>query len=253
MAYAPSYDAYPRSLSRRASMSYGSSYGMYDHAPVMHAASDPYQHGGYSMYGAPSTALVPVSHRLTGPDYEDYDPRLDAYDYDMGGGGYPVAPMTPIMPRSRRNSAVSLLSLSDGLRRGTGHRIKFKRKGTLMGGIGLDEAQARVRLSNNDSYSFHDLHSDHHRRILLKVKWAGYNSLTYEIPLDGWDRRVNLETLARRVSRACVHYLQANVIPILWDRVVLHHLEENNIDRFHHLEKWGARSAACVRAASAFQ
>jgi hypothetical protein len=90
----------------------------------------------------------------------------------MGGGGYPVAPMTPIMPRSRRNSAVSLLSLGggDGFRRGTGQRIKFKRKGTLMGGIGLDEAQARVRLSNNDSYSFHDLHSDHHRRILLKVK-----------------------------------------------------------------------------------
>lgn len=32
--------------------------------------------------------------------------------------------------------------------------------------------------------------------------------MTYEIPLDGWDRRVSLETLARRVSRACVHYLQ---------------------------------------------
>ncbi|RXW25852.1 hypothetical protein EST38_g64 [Candolleomyces aberdarensis] len=198
----------------------------------MHAASDPYPHGGsYSMYGAPSNALVPVerSQGLTiMKEYEDYDPRLDAYDYDMGGGGYPVAPMTPVLPRSRRNSAVSLMSLpgADGFRRGTGHRIKFKRKGTLMGGIGLDEAQSRVRLSNNDSYSFHDLHSDHHRRILLKVKWAGYNSLTYEIPLDGWDRRVNLETLARRVSRACVHYLQANVIPILWDRVVLHHLEE---------------------------
>ncbi|KAJ3548834.1 hypothetical protein NMY22_g1110 [Coprinellus aureogranulatus] len=228
MAYAPSYDGFSRSLSRRASMSYGSAYGggVYDHPPMMHAASDPYPHGSYGMYGEPSTALVPMSRRLTGPGYDMMDPRdpYDDYDYDRG---YP--PMTPIMPRSRRNSAVSLFSnmnMDAGYTRGTGHRIKFKRKGSLMGGIGLDEAQARVRLSNNDSYSFHDLHSDHHRRILLKVKWAGYNSLTYEIPLDGWDRRVNLETLARRVSRACVHYLQANVIPILWDRVVLHHLEE---------------------------
>lgn len=101
------------------------------------------------------------------------DPR-DAYDYD-GYDGYP--PRTPIMPRSRRNSAASLygnmgmgMGMESGYTRGTGHRIKFKRKGTLMGGIGLDEAQARVRLSNNDSYTFHDLHSDHHNRILLKVK-----------------------------------------------------------------------------------
>ncbi|KAF6762817.1 hypothetical protein DFP72DRAFT_841894 [Ephemerocybe angulata] len=232
MAYAPSYDGFSRSLSRRASMSYGSAYshgGMYDHPPMMHAASDPYPgvHGGYPM----SNALVPVSRRLTGPGYDDMDPR-DMYDRDYDYDGYAGgAPMTPIMPRSRRNSAVSFMSLAapnmdGGYHRGTGHRIKFKRKGSLMGGIGLDEAQARVRLSNNDAYSFNDLHSDHHRRILLKVKWSGYNSLTYEIPLDGWDRRVNLETLARRVSRACVHYLQANVIPILWDRVMLHHLEE---------------------------
>lgn len=32
--------------------------------------------------------------------------------------------------------------------------------------------------------------------------------MTYEIPLDGYDGRIDLQTLARRVSRACVHYLQ---------------------------------------------
>ncbi|KAF9534988.1 hypothetical protein CPB83DRAFT_755665 [Crepidotus variabilis] len=104
--------------------------------------------------------------------------------------------------------------------------IKFKRKGAFMGGIGLDEAQSRIKLSNNDHYSFHDLHADGRRRIHLKIKWTGYSSLTYEIPLDGYDGRVDLQTVARRVSRACVHYLQANVIPVVWDRVVLHHLEE---------------------------
>lgn len=60
---------------------------MYDHPPMMHAASDPvctgydgydyrghglthypqYPHGSYGMYGEPSTALVPMSRRLTGP------------------------------------------------------------------------------------------------------------------------------------------------------------------------------------------
>ncbi len=48
--------------------------------------------------------------------------------------------------------------------------IKFKRKGSFTGGIGLDEAQQRVKLSNHDAYTFHDLHSDSRRRIYLKVK-----------------------------------------------------------------------------------
>lgn len=190
--------------------SFGNPYsqGMYDHPPMMHAASDPvctipdcynhynsmgypqYPHGSYPMYGASSTALVPMSRRLTSglltanhptdsptdlaQGYDDMDAYDRDYDYDGGYGG--GAPMTPIMPRSRRNSAASFASNllpgmnMDTFHRGTGHRIKFKRKGGFMGGIGLDEAQARVRLSNNDSYTFHDLHSDHHRRILLKVK-----------------------------------------------------------------------------------
>ena len=41
--------------------------------------------------------------------------------------------------------------------------------------------------------------------------------MTYEIPLDGYDGRINLQTLARRVSRACVHYLQ--VLFPFYDRV----------------------------------
>jgi hypothetical protein len=105
-------------------------------------------------------------------------------------------------------------------------RIKFKRKGAFVAGVGLDEAQSHTRLSNNDGYSLYDLHADSRGRILLKVKvsnnslfslnhyvkldqqWLGYSSLTYEIPLDAYDGRVNLSTLARRVSRACGHYLQ---------------------------------------------
>jgi len=39
--------------------------------------------------------------------------------------------------------------------------------------------------------------------------------MTYEIPLDGYDGRVSLQTLARRVSRACVHYLQVRFLALV--------------------------------------
>ncbi|TFK29244.1 hypothetical protein FA15DRAFT_610292 [Coprinopsis marcescibilis] len=232
MAYAPAYDGFARSISRRPSLPYSAAFSQ--HGGVGVPYSDPGVYGGggdhvrYGQsYGAHAGALVPMGHHRMSPEYDDMDMR-DHYDYDMGGG-YNSRPMTPMTPSRSRRHSVSFMApqqpAMDGYRLGTGNRVKFKRKGSLMGGIGLDEAQAHVRLSSNDAYSYHDLHADR-RRILLRVKWAGYHSMTYEIPLDGYDRRVSLETLARRVSRACVHYLQANVIPILWDRVVLHHLEE---------------------------
>jgi len=114
----------------------------------------------------------------------------------------------------------------DAFRHPSSIHVKFKRKGAYTAGITLGEAQSHVRLSSNDSYSVHDFHANHRGRILLKVKWVGYTPLTYEVPVDDYDGRVSLQTLARRISRAVVHYLQANVIPIPWDRVELHYLEE---------------------------
>lgn len=32
--------------------------------------------------------------------------------------------------------------------------------------------------------------------------------MTYEIPVDGYEGRVQLQTLARRIARAVVHFLQ---------------------------------------------
>lgn len=45
--------------------------------------------------------------------------------------------------------------------------------------------------------------------------------MTYEIPMDGYDGRVSLQTLARRVSRACVHYLQVTFRPLLENETIL--------------------------------
>ncbi|KDR83462.1 hypothetical protein GALMADRAFT_85634 [Galerina marginata CBS 339.88] len=228
MAYSQGYDAYDpymsRSLSRRQSINYpGTPYPHHQGYPDGVAGSE-YQQP-YQIYGPPSNAVVPMSRRLTGQGYDMEDPY-----YDERHGQIPLAHSNSmIMPRHRRHSTVSFAARPPGMdayRVPSALHLKFKRKGSFTSGIGLDEAQSRIRLSGNDAYSFHDLHADSRGRIYLRVKWTGYSSLTYEIRLDGYDGRVDLQTLARRVSRACVHYLQANVIPILWDRVLLHHLEE---------------------------
>lgn len=71
--------------------------------------------------------------------------------------------------RSRRHSTVSFANYGHGVPSPT--HIKFKRKSSFSSGIGLDEAQQRIlKLSNNDSYSFHDFHADSRRRIYVKIK-----------------------------------------------------------------------------------
>jgi len=231
MTYNSGYDNYDpymsRSLSRRASFGYpGTPYPhqIYPDGISSSHLSHPgneYQQS-YQIYGHPGNAVVPISRRLT-PGYDNIDePYYDERSVSVGHHG-----MT--YPRHRRHSIVSFATMPpavDPYRLPSSIRIKFRRKGSFAAGIGLDEAQSHIRLSGNDAYSFHDLHADSRRRIYLRIKWVGYSSLTYEIPLDGYDGRVDLQTLARRISRACVHYLQANVIPIPWDRVQLHHLEE---------------------------
>ncbi|KAJ6627478.1 hypothetical protein B0H10DRAFT_1779733, partial [Mycena sp. CBHHK59/15] len=167
--------------------------------------------------------------------YEDLSLREPYYADDMQ---LPRSALTPMVgfgnitrPRHRRHSTVSYSALppqiDGGYRMPSSTHIKFKRKGALLAGITLGDAQSHhLRLSGNDAYSIHDLHVDWRRRIYLRVRWAGYGSLTYEVPLDVYDGRVNMQALARRVARACVHYLQTNMVPVMYSRVELHHLEE---------------------------
>ncbi|TCD66836.1 hypothetical protein EIP91_000914 [Steccherinum ochraceum] len=155
-----------------------------------------------------------------------------AYD-EAEGGYYPDRPVTPgYAPRlnHRRFSSMSHRTRPslDSYRRYSSTMIKFRRKGGFRSGVTLGEAMANVRLSGNDSYSFHDLGVDHRGRMILRIRWSGYTSMTYEIPVDGYEGRVQLQTVARRIARAVVHFLQANMIPISWDRVILYHLEEHS-------------------------
>ena len=48
--------------------------------------------------------------------------------------------------------------------------------------------------------------------------------MTYDIPVDGYDGRVSLQTVARRIARACVHFLQVCACPFRNTFFATHHL-----------------------------
>ncbi|KAI0688543.1 hypothetical protein BC835DRAFT_303718 [Cytidiella melzeri] len=229
MAY-PVYDTYNQQqvgfpISRRASMySQHPNDMIYDSAPMAGGVyGDPaYPQPSYPIY-APSRQVSQYNGRA----YDEFEGR-DAY-YDETANY--STPWTPGLSRRRRHSSVSQRARPqlDSYRRLSSTVIKFRRKGGFRSGVTLGEAMSSVRLSGNDSYTFHDLNVDSRGRIILKIRWSGYSSMTYEIPVDGYEGRVQLTTLARRIARACVHFLQANMIPISWDRVILYHLEETTV------------------------
>lgn len=101
-------------------------------------------------------------------DGHAYDGR-DAY-YDETAGY--ATPWTPGLSRRRRQSSVSMRSRPqlDSFRRVSSTLIKFRRKGGFRSGVSLGEAMANVRLSGNDSYTFHELNVDTRGRIILKVR-----------------------------------------------------------------------------------
>jgi len=156
--------------------------------------------GRDSYYGEEGIGMVPMSSGRR-RRASSVGPGLA---FDMRGGAPPMDPY-------RRPSSLV---------------IKLKPKGAYRSGLTIGDAQSNVRLSGNDAYTFRDLNADMRGRIAMKIRWAGYPSLTYDIPLDGFGDRVNLQTLARRTARAVVHFLQTNIIPIHWDSVEMLRLEE---------------------------
>ncbi|KZT26883.1 hypothetical protein NEOLEDRAFT_1155272 [Neolentinus lepideus HHB14362 ss-1] len=130
---------------------------------------------------------------------------------------------------STSSSYFPRMPMGDSFRRMSTKIVKFKRKGAFRAGVSLGECLRNVRLSGNDSYTLYDLNVDARQRIYMKVSWSGYSTMTYEIPMQGYGGHVDLQALARRVARACVHYLQSQAMPLQYDRVVLHQLEEVSV------------------------
>lgn len=158
-------------------------------------------------------------------------------DYRAGTPGLYPPLVQPLAMGRRRSASLSYsprpLAFGEAFRRNTPPQVKFKRKGAFRGGITLGEAQANVRLAGYDSYTFNDLGVDHRGKIYVKISWPGYSPLNYEIPIDGYGGLVDLQSLTRRIGRAVSHYLQANIIPIPWDRIELSHMEEVSMGTWH--------------------
>jgi hypothetical protein len=160
--------------------------------------------------------------------YDDFSIRDPYYPEERH---IPPSPHHAGIPRRerRRSTSVSFDMRAppmDTFRRLSSTVIKLKPKGAYRSGLTIGDAQANVRLSDNDSYTFRDFNADIKGRIALKIRWAGYPSFTYDVPLEGYGERVNLQTLARRTARAVVHFLQLNIIPVPWDCVEMLRLEE---------------------------
>ncbi|KAL4075703.1 hypothetical protein J3A83DRAFT_2021831 [Scleroderma citrinum] len=211
---------------------YSSSYydlpgSAYPYSTYAGSLSNP--HLGYRKYSSHhQSTLAPYSHASA---YDD----LGYQDSYYGRGSYPsVYPLSVGRPRRASSVYSSGASLMGGYspysRMGRGF-VKFKRKGAFRSGITLGEAQSNIMLSGQDSYTLAHLNVDHRGKIF--VNWNGYSPLNYEIPVDSYSGLVDLNSLARRVGRAVAHYLQANAIPVPWDRVEIQYLEEVTPGAWH--------------------
>ncbi|KAI0771964.1 hypothetical protein BD413DRAFT_604099 [Trametes elegans] len=211
MAYT-AYDGYQPQFGfpLQHSLSHGApAYGIH---PTEYGYQDPIYAGAYGENYPQSAYSVYAPQRTMSQFGRAYD------DLDVGdpyyGDRYYGTPYT----RQRRHSMSRTMSRSmsrmgrptlDGYRRMSSTVVKFKRKGGFRSGITLGEAMSDAHLSNNHDYSLYDLNADGRGRIILKIKWSGYNAMTYELPVDNsYDGRVELQTIARRIARACVHFLQ---------------------------------------------
>jgi hypothetical protein len=231
MSYYDPYYSTPRS--RRPSLSYAST-GI----PLSPSYHDVYPQTAYSQpaYSQPAYSMYAGSNRSSPHLYDDYEYPESYYSKRRGSvGAYSPYVQPMAIPRPRRSSSMSYSGSGymDPTRRGFGRVIKFKRKGAFTAGITIGEAQANVRLADSDTYTLQDLGVDARGKIYVNLRWPGYPPLNYEIPIDGYGGYVDIQSLARRVGRAVSHYLQANVIPIRWDRIEMQHLEELSIGMWH--------------------
>ncbi|KAI0370168.1 hypothetical protein BV20DRAFT_944448 [Pilatotrama ljubarskyi] len=211
MAYT-AYDGYNNQFGYplQHSLSHGApAYGVH---PSEYGYQDPIYAGAYGENYPQAAYPVYTPQRTVsqfGRAYDDLDVR-DPYYADRAYGAPYVRHRRHSMSRSLSRMGRPTL---DGYRRMSSVVIKFKRKGGFRSGITLGEAMSDAHLSNNHDYSVYDLNADARGRIILKVKWTGYSPMTYELPVDTYDGRVELQTVARRIARACVHFLQLNFKP----------------------------------------
>jgi len=197
--------------SRRQSLSYG---------------ADPY----YSTPMQP-VGLHPEAMYQTPGNMSRYSLSPDVYDDDFYEDPGYTSSYSTTSRRSRRLRRTSTFDRSrsstpflDSFRRLM--TLRFKPKGTHRSGVSLNEALDNIRISGDKTYSPRSLNADSRGNLYMRIVWTGYPTLTYEVPIDGYDGRISLQTLMRRVARGCLHFVESRGIPIHPDRIILHSVEE---------------------------
>jgi len=191
-----------------------------------------FNHGADPYYSTPmqSFGLHPDMYQTPG-NMSRYSLSPDLYDeeyYDDPGYTSSYSTSSRRSRRLRRSSTFdrsrSSTPFLDSFRRLM--TLKFKPKGTHRSGVSLTEALDNVRISGDKTYSPRSLNADSRGNLYMRIIWTGYPTLTYEVPIDGYDGRISLQTLMRRVARGCLHFVQSRGIPIHPDRIILHSIEE---------------------------
>lgn len=136
----------------------------------------------------PRLSLITHCVLLTAYDERDHDmPIRESYYPEDGPSGMAMMPMSSMSSsgsRRRRHSVVgpppgvafdmrshhSGAPPMDPYRRQSSLVIKLKPKGAYRSGLTIGDAQANVRLSGNDAYSFRDLNADVRGRIAMKIR-----------------------------------------------------------------------------------
>jgi len=184
-------------------------------------------------YSAPmqSVGLYPDQMYSTPGNMSRYSLSADAFEDDYYEDPGYTSSYSTSSRRSRRLRRASTYDRSrsstpflDSFRRLM--TLKFKPKGTHRSGVSLTEALDNIRISGDKTYSPRSLNADSRGNLYMRIIWTGYPTLTYEVPIDGYDGRISLQTLMRRVARGCLHFVQSRGIPIHPDRIILHSIEE---------------------------
>ena len=194
------------------------------------------QYGSAGQYGY-SDSYGNHHQEVSGPPNPNYPPAPQQTSTRMTSS-YQEVSGPPAYPLEQTSTRTTTPRCPITTRVSSGHTaIKFRLKGSTHGGISVNQAIERVRLSQGTAnLRLHDISMDMSGKMELKVRvrfisaivfvvpfdscdfvlrdqWSGYRSNMYSIPLSTDDHSyVNLQSLARRTARAIVHFMEVNAL-----------------------------------------
>lgn len=177
----------------------------------------PGQNASYAQGVGANDNLASGYSRTNNPDYGSYPQTSLAPESRLPGASVP-------RPGQRNKSPSGPSNFRNNSNRPP--TIQFKAKSPPVSGITLDQAISGAVKMSGEHIGWREINADASGNIVLRVEWPGYAARTYGIPVDARNDRVRRSSLARRVGRACVHFMQESGIRLSSDRIKLYNIEE---------------------------